>query len=66
MSDKENVHFGEPEVVVGFPSIYLNDVTSTKQRVSSHTGLMIMCWGQDRKKQGPNRAYYYIDSLGGD
>jgi hypothetical protein len=66
VSDKKQIHFERPDVAISAPGIYLNDPTSTRQRVSSHTGLMMMCWGQDRKKKGANRAYYQLYLLGGD
>ena len=66
VSDKENIHFDSPDIAISEPGIYLNDPTSTRQRVSSHAGLMMMCWGQDKKKKGANRAYYRLYLLGGD
>lgn len=66
VSDKTDIHFESPQVAVAIPGVYFNDPTSTRQRVSSDTGLMLMCWGQDKKKKGANRAYFQLYPLGGD
>ena len=49
---------GRPEIQIATPGVYLDDVTSTKQNVTEKTGVLVMCWGQNRRLGGPRRAYF--------
>lgn len=62
-SDRTRIKFSEPDVAIGQAGLYLNDATSTHQGVTQEEGLLVMCWGSDRKTETPNRAYFRVYQL---
>jgi hypothetical protein len=62
-SDRTDIRFSEPDIAIAETGTTLNDATSTHQGVSVESGLLVMCWGRDSKKNTPNRAYYRIYNL---
>lgn len=59
-SDRTRIQFSEPDVAIGQAGVYLNDATSSHQGISQEEGLLVMCWGTDKKKETPNRAYFRV------
>lgn len=55
--------FMEPEVAIDGEGLYLNDPTTTRDRANEVSGVLVMCWGQNRTVENANRAYYRIYDL---
>jgi hypothetical protein len=62
-SDRTNIQFTELDRAIAQEGIYLNDVTSTHQGMTADTGILVMCWGRESKKNTPNRAYFRVYKL---
>lgn len=62
-SDRANIKFTEWDRVIAKDGVYLNDATSAHQGMTSDTGILVMCWGTDHKKNTPNRAYFRVYKL---
>ena len=58
-SPMSDIDFNDPPVeILAVPDVTLNNVTSTKQNVTSETDLLIMATGSD------NKAYSYLINIG--
>jgi len=64
-SRRTPIAFGAPEVVVADPDMSFNDPTATHQRLTTVSGMLVMCWGQDHVRKGSNRAFFRVYNLDG-
>ena len=59
-SDRSKINFSQPEMAIAQAGLYLNDATSTHSGLTAESGVLVMCWGRDPKKETPNRAYFRV------
>lgn len=59
-SDRSKIRFSQPDMAIAQTGMYLNDATSTHLGVTADSGVLVMCWGRDRKKETPNRAFFRV------
>ena len=62
-SDRAKIKFSDRDMAIAEDGVYLNDATSAHHGMNSDTGILVMCWGKDRKKNTPNRAYFRVYKL---
>jgi large repetitive protein len=62
-SDRAKIKFTEWDKAISENGTYLNDATSAHHGMTFDSGILVMCWGTEHKKNTPNRAYFRVYKL---